>query len=92
MQDTENFLGLHTEHTASQSSAQLSQFIIPQLRAADHIGDFSFRTKGQSHPVNVTSRGAVMGNHLIDTDSIHLSKYCLKPSPLARRYNSLIYG
>lgn len=57
----ENFLSLCTAHMASQSSAQLSQFLIPQMRTADHISDFSFRTKGQSDPVNITSTGAVNG-------------------------------
>lgn len=80
-----NFLSLCMEHVASQSSAQLSQFLLPQLRAADHISDISFRTQEQSDPVNIIATGALSGKS--HTDLIHVLNYCLKTNPLPVRYN-----
>jgi len=82
-QGTDNFPSLRTGHAGSPSAAQLSGSSVPQPRAAAHSSDSSFRTEGQSNAVSIASTGAVKGNHLIHTDFIHVSNYCLRTSSLA---------
>lgn len=64
----------------------------PPSRAAGHTGDFSFRTKGQRHPVNLPPTGAALGGPVTRPHFIHISNYCSDTSPLACRTGQSALG